>query len=916
MNSKLAELLANLRSNWKTEAMPRGRLQGGERPDVLIMEDGLPHVIIEGKIGMKPEDAAKRFGTKFSDGTGKPRLVFELKYPENIKDPNELRTAELLYALHRPTDRFPRDGFLNGNVKELAISIQYARIDDVSVRCDPSGLAKKLWNMADVIESISETKLRRITGIIKQPASRQTWGMAALTLSGAFTFHDGAAQVDPDIPLIAGLLQDGTVPQLALLKAWDLILKHDYYPIFSPAREILAEIPVDEARDLINRMIEIRDSIAVRMSERAPDLYGQCFQRVIEDRTRLAAYYTKPESAALVAALTVPDSSVWGRTNTVRNVTVADFACGTGALLLAAYRAITANYEVASGRPMSDMHEHMMENCIIGADVLPVAAHLTASGLSGMFPKKTYKKTRIYIPEHGGAHHRIGSLEWVKGDDKLFKEEIRLTGGGPKKETAAPGNETVSHVLMNPPYTRSKGPGGRDDDADPRQIFTAFDATPEDREKMGERANKLYNGKDMCANKPAGLATFFMDLAHAKLKPDGWLGLVLPMTVATGVNYGKMRKIIAEKYAEVIVISVGGRSKTSFSADTKMGEIILSARKLGRREKPHGSGMFVSLDDAPNTMLEAHVIGKMARKPVAVSRLASGTPGGGTRLKLGGSEIGTALDCPITGMWPAVRVSDYSLLQMMHKLGEGMLHVPRAAGVSFKTLRLGNASIGPSDLQIISGRGRNGQTSYSGPFKRGDYRRSCVYPALWNNHADAQRTMAVQPDSCCEPDMGAEESDIQRIWESASRVHINITTDVTSQSLFASYMDQPAIGGSAWPSILLPKTMERAFVLWCNGTMGVLCRWYISNRQQRGRLRVSRTRLADLLVPNFTRPQMRAMSKAFNRFADKPLDRINRLNRDETRIKIDEAISSILGIETDLGDLRKRFCSEPHISKE
>ena len=47
MNSKLAELLANLRSNWKTEAMPRGRLQGGERPDVLIMEDGLPHVIIE-----------------------------------------------------------------------------------------------------------------------------------------------------------------------------------------------------------------------------------------------------------------------------------------------------------------------------------------------------------------------------------------------------------------------------------------------------------------------------------------------------------------------------------------------------------------------------------------------------------------------------------------------------------------------------------------------------------------------------------------------------------------------------------------------------------------------------------------------------------------------------------------------------
>ena len=86
-------------------------------------------------------------------------------------------------------------------------------------------------------------------------------------------------------------------------------------------------------------------------------MYGQVFQDVIADRNELAAYYTKPESAALVASVTVPDprESVWEDTDAVRKTRVADFACGTGELLQAVYRIMAYNYEAASGKSMRDI---------------------------------------------------------------------------------------------------------------------------------------------------------------------------------------------------------------------------------------------------------------------------------------------------------------------------------------------------------------------------------------------------------------------------------------------------------------------------------------------------------------------------------------------------------------------------------
>ena len=84
LNYRLAALLDRARHGWIAKPEQRGVLGKGQI-DVLIVETGRPHVILEAKIGMKPEDIRKRFEDTFADGSGSPRLVFEAKYDESLR---------------------------------------------------------------------------------------------------------------------------------------------------------------------------------------------------------------------------------------------------------------------------------------------------------------------------------------------------------------------------------------------------------------------------------------------------------------------------------------------------------------------------------------------------------------------------------------------------------------------------------------------------------------------------------------------------------------------------------------------------------------------------------------------------------------------------------------------------------------
>ena len=524
LNTHLAGLLDGMRHNWTVKTEQTRVMKKPARIDVLVAEDGWPRVIIECKMGMKSEDVDKRFDNRFRDDDTVPGVVFEVKYDASIGSERDLkRTEALSYCVHYDKHtRFPRKGWLTGSVRDLAVAIQYGR-ESVKWTSGADTLSEAITNAAKKIGGVGSRD--EISHVMAQEASEQTDAMAALTLSGALMFHDMAAESKPErkIPLL-GQIMFGGAPDIAiLLEAWRSILKINYYPIFGPAREILARLPSDKAPHIIGGLHAANSRIMAMGLNGSSELYGQVFQRMIPDRKKLAAFYTKPAAAALLAAVTIPDE--WRDERSVKGVRIADFACGTGALLLAAYKRIAANYEAASGGSMRDLHPHMMAKCLVGADVLPIAAHLTAAGLTGLYPRRQYDTTRIYQPIQGGGAAKLGSLEWIKPNATIDSSEKRLTGTGLRGTLGAPGHGLHDIVTMNPPYVRSQGPGGRSDQTDMRQMFTAFRATAQNIRQMNRRAAKLFKpNKDqsvMCADKRAGLATFFMDLAHAKLGGGG-----------------------------------------------------------------------------------------------------------------------------------------------------------------------------------------------------------------------------------------------------------------------------------------------------------------------------------------------------------------------------------------------------------
>ena len=208
------------------------------------------------------------------------------------------------------------------------------------------------------------------------------------------------------------------------------------------------------------------------------DLTGTVFQRLIADRKFLATFYTRPESAALLAHLAIPDDGDWGAPERVKNFRIADYACGTGTLIHAAYRRLNQLHWLAGGNP-EELHAHMMEHGLTACDVLPSSVHLTASMLSATYPSQLYGDTRTIVMDYGRTDRgevSIGSLDLLGGSGKvkpaislnrpgavvngrLFAENKskKVTGKGEAEsklhEDMPPNSQDL--VIMNPPFTRA-----------------------------------------------------------------------------------------------------------------------------------------------------------------------------------------------------------------------------------------------------------------------------------------------------------------------------------------------------------------------------------------------------------------------------------------------------------------------------
>jgi len=683
INDALAELLRGTRRAWRNEKIvtseDTGQLKDNSgRPDILVIEPNVSPVVIETEVfpaTTVEAEALSRLGVQMRT-TGRNILSsvavrlpdrLRTKYGDDLK--SDLNSAvDLEMALYTGSSassatRWPSSGWMVGTVTELSILTQAATVPPDVIDQAASNLVGGVSEAAGILSEIAKGNKEAIQQIAKelfQEDGVQTRRMAATILANAFVFHESLAGKLPNISSIDELRGKDKFNKASLLKEWDKILLVNYWPIFHIAQLILQHVPVGESKHLIERLAETADRLLEHQLMRSHDLTGAVFQRMIVDRKFLAAYYTTPASAALLIGLALstektPGNTAWARADNVKALRIADFACGTGTLLTTAYQRLGQLHELAGGDSEA-IHANMMATAIIGCDVLPAAAHLTASMISGAHPTVKYERSSILTVAYGlqsNGRLALGSLDLL--DPQAVFEPLAITAkaaegmGEKERQTwSALAHSSFDLVVMNPPFTRPTNHEGNRSDV-PNPMFAAFGSTTEEQKLMSEATRHLTDGTSAHGN--AGEASIFLVLADRKLKDGGVMALVMPLSLMIGESWDDSRALLAKSYSDLLVISIAGATgeDSSFSADTGMAECLVVARKAKSENK---RATFVVLNERPAYPLVGASAAEQIRRLIArksIRRLEDG-PMGGTHLYFGDDEIGQAMEAPLADL--------------------------------------------------------------------------------------------------------------------------------------------------------------------------------------------------------------------------------------------------------------------------
>ena len=620
LNAKLGELLIARHPRWNEhnvfiDSTRVLRDHEAEKIDVLVVSDGGQPVAVEAKFrhnaSQLRQQVEERLGKVVKVNSLPIETGVSVVYPDRLTS-GGLEPARLQFAVHQGqangmAARWPErdDEWLSGTVDDLADTVELLSLSERMVREGESRLEEGVRAGSARLRSLAkDTDVEdRIGQVLHQEPGEQTCRMAIAILTNAFIFHR-AVEGHPGIPRTEELQGMGGIPsRKRVLEVWERILKINYWPVFSIASEILTWIPERIANPVLAFVNDVASDLVDFGAVTFHDLAGRMFQTLIADRKFLATFYTLPSSACLLAELAVSRLDLdWSDRDAILALKVADFACGTGALLSAVQRAVYRRHR-RTGRDDAELHRGVMESVLLGTDILPSATHLTASMLSSTHPGVHYGKSLIEALPYGTdevlSNRRglpldevyLGALDLLSKDlvqpmlgaDWLDMGGLRMKGIEGLDELdeldLPVTDESFDLVIMNPPFTR---PTNHESTTVPVPSFAGFDTSKAEQKAMSARL-KAVSGSCRFGHGNAGLASNFMDIAHAKLKPGGVLALVLPFSFVAGGSWTNARQTLSELYGEVQILSiaVAGSRDRAFSADTGMAECLVLAKKIG-----------------------------------------------------------------------------------------------------------------------------------------------------------------------------------------------------------------------------------------------------------------------------------------------------------------------------------------------
>ena len=922
-NYALARALRKCNPAWAADGVIKDERTGArKRFDIEIDAPTMPKVVIEcafeGDGGM---DAKARLAD--------PELQFETAISINI--PPQFKNmsgetaekklhdgVEIGYAVLQKKDfRFPEKGYLFGNVRDLAAFIQVASVSKDSVERVADEAVKLIRGAGGKLSAhLSDPARNKIVQLMSQRSYLNGTQTAAVLWLDAMLVQSkihksGAMDINP-------LPMPDDVDPVALVYEWRKILQTNWHSIFEPAVEALevAARQYDKGvSDALENLLRAVNEIMRAQLGSQINVGAELFPKISEDRKQAAAFYTLPATAELLAHLTIRESDAhdWDA-EIFSRIKVADFACGTGTLLRAAVNRIAGFYSAngGSGEGLKRLHCDALESGILGTDVSPVAAHLALSSLVLTGSGKSYERTYIG-PLKVGDPDRTGALEYLtssRQQDMLhgsFQETLSGDGVDDAGMIVATDN-AFDYVLMNPPYSRTRGG---------QSAFDIADLTDTERHACQERWGKLLANQP--AIKTAGMAASFLCIARRKVKVGGRIGFVLPLTAAFAQSWAETRAMLVTYFDDVIVITASQReTQSNVSADTGIGEMLLIATKRDTANEQSTPVLCVMPNEMP---FRIGVAGEYARSIIsAIDEMTDDH----SYIRAGDSEIGRIIRFhppSRDAAWSHLGARHVELALLADALTRGELRTIAARPCGTVNCSMVDMQelfdIGPTHHLIghLYDAEEIGALKLHPVVDKSDV--VGMNRALWAAKAKEQTSLRVLP---THKGVVFNREIFDRIENKIGTLHYSRGLRWNAQKLVVATTESPVFGGRTWTTLMSDADdLLCAFSLWANSIFGALVHWTRGSRTDAGRATMQVKAISQIPVPDLRQlpaDKLQTAAAFFAANADAELLPLCQLHADANRHKIDRAVAEMLGIDLDesaLQAIRRAFCEEPSI---
>lgn len=743
--------------------------------------------------------------------------------------------------------------------------------------------------------------------------------ISGLVFINAMIFQEIIAEYDTRVRSLSTFQYDSSI-LMALRDHWQFIMEEiNYHPIFHVARECIMDLMASkDITDGLGKLAVTAQDIVGKRAALRHDLMGRVYHRLLADAKYLGTYYTSIPSASLLLKLALrPEAwaADWSDLAKLGAFRIADLACGTGTLLMAAADSITDNYIAASADSgaaidFTGLQVCLTESMLYGYDVLPSALHLTASTLAMKAPDVVFHNMNLFSLPLGGPNHALGSLEFLGSEGvgmimDLFGGEAsahRVHGHGVADTTKAI-PPALDLCVMNPPFTRSVGGN------------LLFGSAPqEERTEMQKKLKGLVSKSKAFASITAGLGSVFVAVADKYVKPGGRIALVLPKALLSGVAWDRTRELFRGKYQVEYIVASHDPDRWNFSESTSLSEVLIVAKRVGNGvlADPLARVVGVNLWQNPTTSFDALAVASQTIEKQAPD-IEKGQ--GALAVGVGKRKMGEAVSI----QWETLRdqytwllpcaFAQSDLIRVAYYLAQNRVWIPgRKELIPIALSPLGElASLGPDRRDIHDG------------FEQSSAKTS--YPSFWGHDAKVMTTIAQEPNCYLSPLPEAKTGRNLRkatdLWPLAGKILVAERLWMKTQRVISVRLPKPVLANVWWSlSFKEHRNLEangKVLSLWMNSTLGMLLLLACREETRGAWVDFKKPVLAKLPVLDFRllkSSQLRELASAYDALSRETLQPFPMMDEDPVRAKIDEAICQVLDLP-DLSVLRTLLAQEP-----